>query len=883
MPTTSVLAPAEVTRRDGNGPTPRLGLRLLAALAGLAALGAASLLVVIGVGTREQDRAAAAASTRLAATAVESRKASMGRILRDYAIWTEAYRRLYPVVDFEWAYDAGNFGANINEALGYEYVFIVDAAGRTPYAVERGEIAERDALALVTHGLDRLIAQARASGGKSGEAATGIVMIEGTPAFAAAGVVFPHDDSMPDASTDTAPVLVFLNLLDAEALGRMAESYLLRALRFAPERPDTDMAALPLTGADGEPLGWLSWRPERPGSTLLRAALPWLTAAAVTMLLAVAVVGRSLRRATASVTASMAALAASEGRFRDVATSASDWIFEADGDLCLTYLSGRFTELTGLPVAAVLGQKLTDVVEADRQSASAWGRLADAPTGAPLRGLQATIRDAAGHRRTLRLTCRAVFGAGGEVACFRGTASDVTEEIEAKIRAEFLSLHDPLTGLPNRLLFARRLGDAVASARRVGRPSAALYLDLDKFKDVNDTLGHPAGDRLLCEVTARLRGLAREADTVARLGGDEFAVLLTGCGHATEAEAFCRRALAAIAQPFELEGQTVHIGASLGIAFLPADANDADLAMRCADLALYKAKSEGRGTFRFYAPEMNLALQRRRRLEQDLRRALAAGEFELHFQPKHRTDTLALTGVEALLRWRHPERGLVIPGEFIDVAEQSGLIVPLGEWILEEACAHAARWPGISVAVNLSPGQFKSARLSGAVRRALELAGLDPGRLELEVTETLLVHDLEDARDVLLQLKALGVKLALDDFGTGYSSLAYLHSLPFDRIKIDRSFVARLGVAPDAEAIVLAVVTLGQGLGMATTAEGVEDRRQLDFLRAAGCSEVQGFLLGRPVPAAGFDAVARTTGDERRPACPFMSDTSLIVPDAEAA
>jgi len=675
------------------------------------------------------------------------------------------------------------------------------------------------------------------------------VTVAGAPALASAAVIWPTDPLETDATPETAPVLVFIDMLDEETLDAVAASYLLHDLRFAAERGEREAASLPLIGTDGATLGWLSWWPDRPGTALLHAALPWLVAVGGTFGLLAALVARSLRRAVTAATAS-------EERFRDVATSASDWIFEADRDLGLTYLSGRFAELTGLPVGAMLGRRLLDLVEPDKASAAAWAGLANGQASGPVRGLQGTVRDASGRRRTLRLTCRAVLATEGRVERFRGTASDVTDEIEARARAEFLSLHDSLTGLPNRLLFTERLEEAMATARREGRPAACLYLGLDRFKEVNDTLGHEAGDALLREVTARLRGLARETDTVARLGGDEFAILLAGCGDAPQADAFCRRALEAVALPFDLEGHAVHTRASLGVAFLPNDADDAERAMRCADLALFRAKTEGRGTYRFYAPEMNADLHRRRQTEQDLRRALQDGHLELHFQPKYRTEAGELAGFEALLRWRHPECGLVPPGEFIGVAEQSGLIVPIGEWILEAACAHAVRWPGLDIAVNLSPAQFKSPRLVAAVRRALELAGMAPGRLELEVTESLLVQDLDDARAMLLELKELGVKLALDDFGTGYSSLAYLHSLPFDRIKIDRSFVARLGVSQEAEAIVRAVVTLGQGLGMATTAEGVESPTQLEFLRAAGCGEVQGYLLGRPMPAEATNGIA---------------------------
>ncbi|HWL70146.1 MAG TPA: EAL domain-containing protein [Geminicoccus sp.] len=835
----------------------RFSLRLVTSFAGLVIAGAVGLAAVVGLGTREQDLAASAASARLAATAIQARNAEIGRVVRDYALWSEAYRNIHPTVNVEWVYDGANYGSNIYDSLGYEYVFIIDAAGRTSYAVDRGQIVPVEASEVIGHGLERLLRQARSRGGRDGQPAVGAVTVSGRPALAAAVMVFPHDDTVAGATTETAPLLLFVDVLDEEVVRKIAADYLLNDLEFElalSERPD-HWASLPLVGADGGQLGWLRWRPERPGTVLLHSALPWLGAAATGLLLLIILTGRSLRRAAVTV-------AASEERFRDVATSSSDWIFETDRELRLTYVSGRFEEVTGIPVHTVLGRPLVTVLRPIDSGSSGWTSVAGGTARTPLRDLRATVRDAGGRQRTLRLACLPILAADGGIDRFRGAATDITDEVEAKARAEFLSLHDPLTGLPNRLMFAERLAEVVAVARVDARPSAALYLDLDKFKEVNDTLGHPVGDRLLCDVTARLRALVRSTDMVARLGGDEFAILLSGCGRVDEAEAFCRRALAAIAEPFDLEGQAVHVNASIGVAVLPADADEADLAMRCADLALYQAKSEGRGTFRFYAPAMNSELQRRRDTERELRRALEAQELELHFQPKCRADTAELAGFEALVRWRHPERGLVMPGGFIDVAERTGLILPIGEWVLEEACMAAARWPGYPVSVNLSPVQLRSPRLITTVRRALDRSGLEPSRLELEITESFLVHDLEGARGVLLEMKALGIRLAMDDFGTGYSSLSYLQSLPFDRIKIDRSFVARLGGATKAEAIVRAIVTLAHGLGIATTAEGVEDADQLRFLREIGCDELQGYLFGRAMEAGAIDATI-TTAQER--------------------
>ena len=433
---------------------------------------------------------------------------------------------------------------------------------------------------------------------------------------------------------------------------------------------------------------------------------------------------------------------------------------------------------------------------------------------------------------------------GGWVA----THEDITDRRKAEAQIAHMARHDALTDLPNRVHFRERLQEALAHEAG-DKAVAVVCLDLDHFKEVNDTLGHALGDKLLSAVASRLAGCVREEDTPARLGGDEFAVVQVGAEQPTGSSALAERIIEEMQAPFLVGGHQVVIGASVGIAVAPDDGNDAEQLLKNSDLALYRAKGDGRGVFRYFEPDMDARMQARRTLEMDLRKAVALGEFELHYQPVFRLETNEISGFEALLRWDRPGHGPVAPNVFIPVLEDTGLIVPVGEWVLKQACKAAKQWPdGVRVAVNLSATQFSNSQLPRAVVAALAESGLPATRLELEVTETVLLADTEGALAVLHQLKALGTHISMDDFGTGYSSLSYLQSFPFDKIKIDRRFVVDITTANNSLAIVRAVTGLSDSLGIQTTAEGVETSDQLDRIKAEGCSEAQGFLLGRPMP-----------------------------------
>ncbi|AYG63077.1 putative bifunctional diguanylate cyclase/phosphodiesterase [Rhizobium jaguaris] len=470
-------------------------------------------------------------------------------------------------------------------------------------------------------------------------------------------------------------------------------------------------------------------------------------------------------------------------------------------------------------------------------------------------GFEETIEGLDGVSRILRTAKRVLPAPKGQAPRYLlGISQDVTEERGVEAKLAHLAMHDSLTGLPNRAFFSESIVRQVAAATP-DMPIALLYLDVDHFKHINDSKGHAAGDALLCQVAQRLLRLSERSDLVARLGGDEFALVLK-MTDAGRAQRLADLLLLSLAAPFDLDGVREHVSCSIGIAMAPEHAADADVLMRDADLALYAAKESGRSTYRFYQTEMRLEAERRHQLTIELREALQNDEFELYYQPIVRLDNDKLSGFEALIRWRHPERGLIAPLEFISVAEETGMIVQIGEWVLREACCTASQWPNhLKIAINLSVYQFRHASLLATVVSVLHESGLRPERLEIEITESILLSEVEQSLPLLRALKELGIRIAIDDFGTGYSSLSYLRSFAFDKIKLDRSFVAGMETDPGNLAIVRAVVGIASGFNALTLAEGIETEEQLGKLRAEGYSEVQGFLLGKPMPRKDAEAL----------------------------
>jgi diguanylate cyclase (GGDEF)-like protein len=532
-------------------------------------------------------------------------------------------------------------------------------------------------------------------------------------------------------------------------------------------------------------------------------------------------------------------------RFDAALNNMSQGLVMFDQDNRLTVLNRHYIEMYRLSAdVARPGCSLRNLLEARSAAGTFAGNIETYLARQIGEGIIERMSTELPDGRTINIVnCRMLDG--GWVS----THEDVTEQRRIGQRIAHMAQHDALTGLPNRILFRERMEQAL---ERVGQGEnlAVLSIDLDCFKEVNDTFGHPAGDALLRAIADRLRRCVCGGGLVARLGGDEFAMINIGAEGLEDLFSLAERILESLSEPLEIEGHQINVGSSIGIAIARSHGDDANELLKHADMALYRAKADGRRTYRLFAPEMNAQLLARRSLEADLRCALERGEFELHYQPFVNVVSNQVTGFEALIRWNHRDKGLIPPSDFIPLAEETGLINPIGDWVLRQACMEAVSWPAdLQVAVNLSAVQLKNRNLAQSVVLALAGAGLDPRRLELEITETVLLQEDAALLASLHQLRAFGARIALDDFGTGYSSLKYLRHFPFDKIKIDRSFVKELGTRADCAAIVRAVVELGRSLAMSTTAEGVETEAQLAHLKHEGCTEVQGYLFSKPRPA----------------------------------
>ena len=541
-----------------------------------------------------------------------------------------------------------------------------------------------------------------------------------------------------------------------------------------------------------------------------------------------------------------------------------DNVFFKDCDSRFVRVSRAMADYCGLanPAQAV-GKADSDIFSSEHADQAFADEQEIIRTGEAKAGLEEKETWPDGHESWVLTTKIPLKNRHGRIIGTMGIAHDITDRKQAEVQIRYMALHDALTGLPNRILLEDRLTQSIALARRSQKSIAVLMLDLDRFKNVNDSYGHYTGDRLLEAVSKRLQTSLRDSDIVARLGGDEFVIGVPMIADSRDIEAVAQKVLAALDKPFRIEGRELQISASIGIAEYPADGENSGALLQFADAAMYEAKKKGRGVFCFFTPKLTEATQRLHKLESDLHHACDRGEFVLHYQPLISMNAGRITGVEALLRWYHPEEGLIPPNEFIPQLEEMGLMVEVGDWVLRTACLQNVAWrneglPRIRVAVNLSAQQFCRGNIVRTVERTLNETGLEPKWLELELTESLTLDDSETTIKIMQDLKRIGISLSLDDFGTGWSSLSYLRKFPLDRIKIDRSFMRDIAYEPAAEALVRSILSLGRNLGLDCVAEGVETRQQLDYLQKQKCAEMQGFLYSPAVPEAEFSALLRS-------------------------
>ncbi|PVZ20203.1 MULTISPECIES: EAL domain-containing protein [unclassified Pseudomonas] len=810
----------------------QLLLRLLPAIAALLALIGLGGYLLVSSALR-QDADVQRRSAIYIDRTLHQASSEISRNIVNYAKWGEAYLHLHVNVDRHWADDQRNVGSVPFELYGYDGVFVTDAQDQTVYSVIEGVPAQVQAQRWLRGDLARLLADARAhDSNESG--VVGVLKVGGIPALVAAATISTGATDVPKVPGPDS-ILLFVSLLDSHKLRTMSQTYGLPDITLS-DQPMPGLQAIPLLGS----AQWINWKAPQPGLDLLNQTLPMFIAGVLALLV---VLGALLHYALASareldaqfnaLLVSQADLSHSEQRFRDMAEGSSDWLWETDQLGRLTYLSERFTQVTGAAPQYWLGQPLAQLLQPEGQPLAPW--LAANRGGT----LVCNYQDQRGHARVCRITARAIEGDQGH----RGTATDITEEVQAQAEVRHLSLHDSLTGLPNRHHLHQRLEQWLQG------PLALLSLDLDRFKPVNDTYGHGVGDQVLQAIAQRLPRQLREPDLVARVGGDEFIIALPGLSDTRAIEALCQRLVEAICQPLQLGEHTVFLGTSIGVALAPANATTAEELLRVADIALYQAKAAGRSTWRFYTEAMNGRLLARQNLEQALRQAMAQSELRLHYQPRYALASGRLSGFEALLRWQHPQRGLLLPEAFLDIAEDCGLIRPLGRWVLAQSCMQATCWPaGTVLVVNLSPGQFgEPDRLLQAVSDALAGSGLPPQRLVLEIGEHVLMSDA--VLPTLHELKALGVCLSLDDFGSGAAGLGWLRDGLFERLTLARRFMQAIHTPGADQAIVRATVQLAGELSLSVTAKGVETAEQQASLQRLGCDEAQGHYFSPALPA----------------------------------
>ena len=795
----------------------------------------------------QQDEIAAEHSIASARTILQQELDRIGAVAKDFTWRNDAVRHLDIAYSENWA--ASNLSYYVHEKHDLDISMVVNRKDDTVYGQIDGRPSLFQAETILNGGLARMIREARSTPWRNPEAITGLLAMDQAIVMVAVSAVSLEQNANIRMAEGNRVVVVLAKRLSPNVVVSLMDSPYLQGVTLSDDgakAPPSEGATLSLMSPDGGTVGSLTWTPFQPGRKFFKSVAPALFVGVVAMLaLTWALIWR-VRRSTREITES-------ETRFRDVADASSDWIWETNADGELQFLSEQFAISTQTSTEKVINKPIGDLLRPIGGINKIKKFQRDLRGQQHFRDFLCRYVDAKGRKKTLRVAGKPFFSERGRFQGFRGTATDITAEIDAKRRIQHLALHDSLTDLPNRAQLEKRVKAAVENVGRGAGKAAVLCIDLDRFKEINDTLGHSAGDLLIKGCANRLRAAVRETDVIARIGGDEFAIVQTVIDQPEGAHQLCRRLLKSITKPYNLDGHEVLVTASIGVAVANTARATPERLLQKADIALYRAKEEGRNTYRFYEPGMDAYLHQRKQMERGLRSALARDELELFYQPKLDLKGGRIFGAEALLRWRQSDQRLILPSAFIGIAEETGLILSLGEWVLHRACQQAAHWTGLTVSLNVSPVQFQHHDIVSMVKRCLMETGVQAERIELEITEGVLMRNTDAAVSTLKQLKELGVRIVMDDFGTHYSGLSYLMSFPFDKIKIDQSFVRSVRRRPGAEAIVRAVVELGHSLDMRICAEGVETDEQLTFLESEGCDEVQGFLVGEPMTVDQFE------------------------------
>lgn len=793
---------------------------------------------------KNQDEVAYKQSIAFVSDTVGRELRHIEQVAKDYSWWTDAYQNL--AVDYHEPWAQTNIGRYLYDLHDIDLAAIISSDDRTLYAQIDGNRVHQDVSKIFSSGVGTLIRAARNSPlvGEP-EPALGILSVGRDVALVGASVVTPEQNDG-DRAPKPATILVIAKKLSAVVLGDIESRLPISDLRMD---PDGSIGHWPLIDPNNERLASLDWKPAKPGSDFVRSVWPWALSLLSLVVFFSGFVLWYVQRTAAR-------MEADKIRFRDVATTSSDWIWETDLDFKLTYLSKDLSTLTERPNHDWLDRPIDELFQPLETDQEWFGTKASATTNTSFRNLLCVCRRTQGSsdtERTLRVTGKPVHDARKLFQGYRGTATDITGEVEAQRRAEYAATHDSLTGLANRDLLNTRLAIDLAKSTEQPDSVAVICLDLDCFKDVNDILGHAAGDALLRQLAARLQCHADKSDMIARISGDEFAIIQSGRKQPEAAEALCTVLLNEMNKAFQIDGQKVFTTASFGFATAPRGEHTPTALelLQQADIALYEAKREGKQTWRRYDSAMDQRRQQRQSIEHDLRRACERQEFELFYQPIVSTaDPSNILGAEALIRWHHPKRGLIQPEFFIRIAEETGSIMPLTEWVIWNACNQATTWPSVQLAVNVSPILLRQKGLVDLIRRALDETGLPPQRLEMEITEGMLLKSTDMSIDLIAQLKDIGVQIVIDDFGTGYSNLSYMQRFSIDKLKIDKTFLSTN--RESRRGIVDAIVKLGHSLDMRVCAEGVEHPAQLAYLQQIRCDEAQGFYFGRPISAKAF-------------------------------